>query len=186
MALFTLLLGVAYPLAITGAGQLLFPHQANGSLLAGPTGEIVGSSLIGQQFLTPSGDPDPAFFQPRPSAAGDGYDGAASSGSNQGPEHPDLIASVAQRRAAIAAANGVPAASIPADAVTASSSGLDPHISPAYAALQVDRVATARGLRPAAVADMLRAHTQRPDLGYLGESRVNVLELNLALEHLRG
>lgn len=186
MALFTLLLGVAYPLAITGAGQLALPFQANGSRLAGPDGRDVGSALIGQQFLTAAGEPDPAFFQPRPSAAGDGYDGAASSGSNLGPESPDLVAAIGERKAAVAAFNGVPENAVPADAVTASSSGLDPHISAAYAQLQATRVAEARGLAPAEVEQLVAAHTAGPDLGFLGESRVNVLELNLALEQLRG
>lgn len=186
MALFTLLLGVAYPLAITGAGQLALPVQANGSRLAGPDGQDVGSALIGQQFLTAAGEPDPAFFQPRPSAAGDGYDGAASSGSNLGPENTDLVAAIGERKAAVAAFNGVPEGEVPADAVTASSSGLDPHISAAYAQLQAARVAETRGLAPAAVEQLVAAHTAGPDLGFLGESRVNVLELNLALEQLRG
>lgn len=186
MALFTLLLGVAYPLAITGAGQLALPFQANGSSLAGPDGRDVGSALIGQQFLTAAGEPDPAFFQPRPSAAGDGYDAAASSGSNLGPESPDLVAAIGERKAAVAAFNGVPENAVPADAVTASSSGLDPHISAAYAQLQAARVAEARGLAPAEVEQLVAAHTAGPDLGFLGESRVNVLELNLALEQLRG
>lgn len=186
MALFTLLLGVAYPLAITGIGQLALPAQANGSRLSDAAGSFVGSSLIGQQFLTAAGTPDPAFFQPRPSAAGDGYDGAASSGSNQGPENPDLVAAIAERKSAVAALNGVPERAVPADAVTASSSGLDPHISVAYAELQTARVAATRGLAPADVERLVVAHTAGPDLGFLGESRVNVLELNLALEQLRG
>ena len=186
MALFTILLGVAYPLAVTGVGQLALPAQANGSLVRDAAGSPVGSPLIGQQFLTATGDPDPAFFQPRPSAAGDGYDGAASSGSNLGPENPDLVAAIGQRKAQVAEFNGVPESEVPADAVTASSSGLDPHISAAYAAIQVERVAEARGLDSAKVEQLVRAHTAGPDLGYLGESRVNVLELNLALEQLRG
>lgn len=186
MALFTILLGVAYPLAVTGVGQLALPAQANGSLVRDAAGSPVGSSLIGQQFLTAAGDPDPAFFQPRPSAAGDGYDGAASSGSNLGPENPDLVAAIGERKAQVAEFNGVPESEVPADAVTASSSGLDPHISAAYAAIQVQRVAEARGLDSAKVEQLVRAHTAGPDLGYLGESRVNVLELNLALEQLRG
>lgn len=186
MALFTILLGVAYPLAVTGIGQLALPAQANGSLMRDSAGSPVGSALIGQQFLTAAGDPDPAFFQPRPSAAGDGYDGAASSGSNLGPENPDLVVAIGERKAQVADFNGVPETEVPADAVTASSSGLDPHISPAYAAIQVQRVAEARGIDTATVAQLVEAHTAGPDLGYLGESRVNVLELNLALEQLRG
>lgn len=186
MALFTILLGVVYPLAVTGVGQLALPAQANGSILHDGSGAPVGSALIGQQFLTTAGDPDPAFFQPRPSAAGDGYDGAASSGSNLGPENPDLVAAIAERKAQVAAFNGVPESKVPADAVTASSSGLDPHISAAYAQLQAQRVAEARGLSAAEVEGLVADHTASPDLGYLGESRVNVLELNLALEQLRG
>ena len=185
MVIFTLLLGVAYPLALTGIGQLAFPWQANGSLRANATGEVVGSAHLGQQFLTESGEPDPQFFQPRPSTAGDGYDGAASSGSNLGPENPDLVAAIAERRAAVARFNGVTESEVPADAVTASSSGLDPHISADYAAVQISRVADARGLDRSEVQNLVRAHTQAPDLGFLGESRVNVLELNLALEQLR-
>ncbi|KUF07545.1 potassium transporter KtrA [Leucobacter sp. G161] len=186
MIVFTLLVGVAYPLAITGVGQLTFPNQANGSLRVNGAGAPVGSALIGQQFLTAAGEPDPAFFQPRPSAAGDGYDGAASSGSNLGPENPELVGAIAERKRAVATLNGVPESRVPADAVTASSSGLDPHISEAYAAIQVDRVAEARGLDRAAVTQLVTDHTQGPDLGFLGESRVNVLELNLALEQMRG
>lgn len=186
MIVFTLLVGVAYPLAITGVGQLAFPTQANGSMRVDGAGAPVGSRLIGQQFLTSAGEPDPAFFQPRPSAAGDGYDGAASSGSNLGPENPELIAAIAERKRAVATLNGVPENRVPADAVTASSSGLDPHISEAYAIIQIGRIAETRGLDRAAVTQLVTDHTQRPDLGFLGESRVNVLELNLALEQMRG
>lgn len=182
LLLMTLVTGIAYPLLLTGAGQLLFPARADGSLLLGADGEVVGSSLIGQSFTDAEGDPLPEYFQSRPSAAGDGYDGTSSSGTNQGPENPELIAAVQERRTAVAAFNGVPVEAVPADAVTSSSSGLDPHISPEYARIQVERVARERGLPAATVQDLVDAHTVGPDLGYLGDPRVNVLELNLALD----
>ncbi|PZF79879.1 potassium-transporting ATPase subunit KdpC [Jiangella anatolica] len=177
LLLFTVLLGVVYPLAVTGVSQLAFGDQADGSLVS-HDGEVVGSSLIGQPF---DGD---EWFHPRPSAAGDGYDTLASSGSNLGPESADLLAAVEERRAAVAELNGVDPADVPPDAVTASGSGLDPHISPAYAAIQADRVAEARGLDPAAVRELVDEHIQDRVLGFLGGERVNVLELNLALEDL--
>ncbi|RGE18570.1 potassium-transporting ATPase subunit KdpC [Leucobacter sp. wl10] len=186
MALLTLVLGIGYTLAITGIGQLALPAQANGSIITDRDGAPVGSSLIGQSFIDDGGNPLPEYFQPRPSAAGDGYDGGASSGSNYGPENEDLIAAIAERKTRVAEFNGVREAEVPADAVTASSSGLDPHISPAYAAIQVGRVAEARGLPAEQVRQLVAAHTQGPDLGYLGESRVNVLELNIALDELGG
>lgn len=186
MAVFTLLLGVVYTFAITGAGQLLFPSQSNGSMLSNTSGERVGSALIGQSFSDTSGEPLPQYFQPRPSAAGDGYDGGASSGSNLGPENDALIESISERKAQLARFNGVSEAEVPADAVTASSSGLDPHISPEYAAIQVNRVAKARGLSVETVRALLEQHVRGPILGYLGESTVNVLELNLALDSGEG
>ena len=179
----TVVLGLAYPLAITLIGQVALPAQANGSLVR-VDGEVVGSSLIGQSFTDADGAALPEWFQSRPSAAGDGYDGGASSGSNYGPENQDLVDAIDGRRDAIAAGDGVPVGDIPADAVTASGSGLDPHISPAYALLQVARVADARGLDEATVRDLVERHTQGRDLGYLGEPTVNVLELNLALAAL--
>jgi K+-transporting ATPase ATPase C chain len=182
MLVFTLVLGVGYTALITGIGQLLLPWQANGSTVQNAAGETVGSSLIGQSFTDAEGDPLPEYFQSRPSAAGDGYDGGASSGSNWGPENADLIAAIEERRAAIAAFEGVDPSDIPADALTASASGLDPHISPAYAQLQVPRIAAERGLDENVVRDLVAAHTETRDLGYLGEPRVNVLELNLALD----
>ena len=183
MLVFTLALGVGYTLLVTGIGQLALPWQANGSIVT--TGdEPVGSALIGQSFTDADGDALPEYFQSRPSAAGDGYDGGASSGSNLGPENPDLIAAIEERRVAIAELEGVDVSEVPADAVTASASGLDPHISPAYAQLQVARVADARGLDEADVRRLVDAHLQQRDLGYLGEARVNVLELNLALDAL--
>ncbi|MDN5715690.1 MAG: potassium-transporting ATPase subunit KdpC [Janibacter sp.] len=183
MALFTVLLGIVYTLTITGIAQLAFPAQANGSIVRDGDSQV-GSALIGQSFADDDGVPLPDYFQPRPSAAGDGYDAGASSGSNYGPENPDLIAAIEGRRAQVAEFNDVPEDQIPPDAVTASSSGLDPHISPEYATIQVARVATARDLPIETVRDLLAAHTQGRDLGYLGEPRVNVLELNLALDEL--
>jgi len=186
MLVLTVVLGVVYPLAITGIGQLVFPWQSNGSIVTTSDGEPVGSALIGQSFTDAAGNPLPEYFQPRPSAAGDGYDAGASSGSNLGPENPDLIAAIAERRAQIAAFNGVQPSEVPADAVTASGSGLDPHISPAYAAIQVQRVAEARGLPVETVRALVASHTQDRDLGYLGQPRINVLELNLAVEEVEG
>lgn len=177
MILATLVLGVGYTALVTGVGQLVLPGQANGSLVE-RDGEVVGSSLIGQSF---EGAED--YFQGRPSAAGDGYDAGASSGSNLGPENEDLVAAIEERRAAIAERDGIDPAEVPADALTASASGLDPHISPAYALLQVERVAAARGLDPAAVRQLVETTMQGPDLA---EARVDVLELNLALDGLEG
>ncbi|GAA2580211.1 MULTISPECIES: K(+)-transporting ATPase subunit C [Micrococcales] len=184
LLLFTVVLGIGYTLLITAVGQLAFPAQANGSLVRNAEGEVVGSSLIGQNFTAADGEPLPEYFQPRPSAAGDGYDGGASSGSNWGPENEDLIAAIEERKAQIAEFNGVSPDEIPADAVTASSSGLDPHISPQYAQLQVQRVSDARGLTVDQVQGILDEHAQGRDLGYLGEPTVNVVELNLALDQL--
>ena len=184
MLVFTLVLGVGYTLLVTGIGQLALPWQANGSLVQNSAGDTVGSALIGQSFMDSSGAALAQYFQSRPSAAGDGYDGGASSGSNLGPENPDLVSAIEQRRAAIAELEGVDPSQVPADAVTASASGLDPHISPAYALLQVPRVAEVRGLAESDVHDLVEAHIQQRDLGYLGEPRVNVVELNLALDAL--
>ena len=184
MLVFTLVLGVGYTLLVTGIGQLVLPWQANGSLVHNSAGDTVGSALIGQSFMDSSGAALAQYFQSRPSAAGDGYDGGASSGSNLGPENPDLVSAIEQRRAAIAELEGVDPSQVPADAVTASASGLDPHISPAYALLQVPRVAAARGLTESEVRSVVEAHLQQRDLGYLGEPRVNVVELNLALDAL--
>ncbi len=183
LVILTVVLGVGYPAVVLGLGQLAMPAQANGSLLS-VGGETVGSSLIGQTFTDADGQPLAEWFQPRPSAAGDGYDGGASSGSNYGPENDDLIAAIRERQEAIAAADGVDVADIPADAVTASGSGLDPHISPEYALQQVERVAEARGLDATEVRRLVEEHIQERDLGYLGEPRVNVLELNIALAEL--
>ena len=183
MLVFTLVLGIGYTALITAIGQVALPWQANGSPVAAADGPV-GSSLIGQSFLDADGAPLPRYFQSRPSAAGDGYDGAASSGSNFGPENPDLIAAIDERRASVAAFEGIDPAEVPADAVTASASGLDPHVSPEYALLQVDRVAETRGLEPATVRALVESKLQARDPGFLGEPRVNVLELNLALDAL--
>lgn len=183
MLLLTLVLGVGYTLVVTGIGQALLPWQANGSLLA----DGRGSALIGQSFTDAAdGEALPEYFQSRPSAAGDGYDGTASGGSNLGPENTDLAQTVAERRAEVAAREGVDEAQVPADAVTASASGLDPHISPAYALLQVPRVAAARGLDEDDVRTLVTSRIQGRDLGFLGEERVNVVELNLALDEREG
>ena len=184
MLVLTLLLGVLFPAAILGLGQLVFPAQANGSMLQSTAGSgPVGSALLGQSFDKLDGTPDPAYFQPRPSAAGTGYDGAASSGSNLGPENPTLLEQIAERKAAYLAQNPGTAV-VPADALTASASGLDPDISVANALDQAARVAQARTLEPAAVIALVHRQTVGRDLGFLGEERINVLRLNIALDRL--
>ena len=145
---------------------------------------MVGSSLLGQLFTDDKGDPLPQWFQPRPSAAGSGYDPLASSASNLGPENPALVKLIGERKAAAAALDGVAPSSVPPDAVTASGSGLDPDISPAYAYQQVDRVARARGLDPAQVHALVASHVSGRGLGFLGEPTVNVLALNMALAQM--
>ncbi len=177
-ALLTVLLGILYPLAVTGVGQALFHDRAEGSLLR-RDGRPVGSSLLGQAFA------EPTYFHPRPSAAGDGYDPLASAGSNLGPSNPDLLDAVAARVAAVREENGLAAdAGVPVDAVTASASGLDPQISVAYARLQAPRVAGARGVAIETVLRLVDEHTQSRPWGFLGENGVNVLTLNLELDEI--
>jgi K+-transporting ATPase ATPase C chain len=177
----TLLLGLAYPLAITGIAQVAFPWKADGSLVTATgehtddPGNAVGSQLIGQVVA------DEDLFQNRPSAAGDGYDMLSTYGSNLGPNNPDLVASIKDLKAAIAEREGVDPSAVPPDAVTASASGIDPDISPAYAEIQVPRVADANGLSDDQVQRLVDEHTDGRDLGVLGEPRVNVLELNIAV-----
>lgn len=175
---FTVLLGVVYPLVTTAVAQVAFPHEADGSLIE-RDGVVVGSELLGQSFVAPQ------YFHPRPSAAGSGYDGSASSGSNLGPLSADLAAAVTERIATYREENGLDdSVAVPVDAVTASGSGLDPHISVANARLQVARVATARGLDPAVVTALVDEHTDGRTFGVLGEPGVNVVLLNLALDDL--
>jgi K+-transporting ATPase ATPase C chain len=196
----TVVLGLVYPLTMTGVAQVLFPDRADGSLVATSDG-AVGSELIGQSFTRPvmeGGDPvrdsggalvmapDPAYFQSRPSAAGDGYDPLSSSASNYGPENEELIALVEERRAAVAELDAVEGGEVSPHALLASGSGLDPHISPAYAAQQVDRVADVRRMDPSQVRKLVAEHTEGRALGILGEPTVNVLLLNLALDDVSG
>jgi potassium-transporting ATPase KdpC subunit len=177
MVFFTVLCGAAYPLLMTGFAQAVFPGKANGSIVE-QDGKSLGSGLVGQNFS------EPQYFHPRPSAAGeDGYDGGASSGSNLGPSSQELADRVEESLAAIRKANGLgPNDPVPVDAVTASGSGLDPHISPAYAELQIPRVADDRGMTEDEVRDLVKKHTNGSTLFVMGEPRVNVLLLNLELD----
>lgn len=176
--LFALLLGIAYPLAITGLGQILFPAQANGSIIRDPAGRAIGSVLIGQSFSAPG------YFHGRPSAAGKGYDGLSSSGSNLGPTSKALVERIEGDAASLRKDRAL--GQLPADSVTASGSGLDPHISPANAYLQVARVSRARGIPENLVRALVDRSIQHPMAGFLGEDRVNVLALNRALDRMAG
>jgi len=207
LAAFTVLLGLAYPLLVTGLAQVIFDGRADGSVVE-VDGQAVGSTLLGQAFTDVEGRALAEYFQTRPSTGG--HDPQASGASNLGPENPELLEQVCAREAEVGeregvedrrracagdsagdsagdmAGGGVPAEpTVPPDAVTASGSGLDPHISPAYAALQVQRVATARGLEPQVVRRLVAEHTRERTLGVLGEPRVDVLQVNLALDRLR-
>jgi K+-transporting ATPase ATPase C chain len=168
----TILLGIVYPLVITGLAQVLFKDKANGQLIV-QNGKVVGSRIIGQAFT------GPAYFHSRPSGAGNGYDAANSSASNLGPTNKNLIDRV---KASVATESGGPAGPVPVDLVTMSGSGLDPHISPAAAEFQVERVARERGVKADDLRQLVMKHTEGRQLGFLGEARVNVLELNLELD----
>jgi K+-transporting ATPase ATPase C chain len=172
-AVTTLLLGIVYPLVVTGIAQVVFRDKANGQLIE-QNGKIVGSHIIGQAFSSPG------YFRGRPSAAGTGYDAANSGGTNLGPTNRKLIEAV--KASVDAARKENPSAAVPIDLVTSSASGLDPHLSPASAAFQVPRVARERGVSAADVQRLVDDHTEGPQLGFLGEAVVNVLELNLALD----
>ncbi|MEU8566889.1 potassium-transporting ATPase subunit KdpC [Streptomyces pathocidini] len=186
----TLVTGVVYPLLITGVAQAAFHDKANGSIVK-VEGKEVGSSLIGQSFDLPKKDPndeeeaarpDPKWFQPRPSNSG--YDPLATGSSQLGASDPTLLKAVKDAKKQVAEFNGVPESEVPKDAVTGSSSAIDPHISPAYAEIQVKRVAEANGLDEAQVAKLVKEHTEGRTAGFLGEPHVNVLELNIALKKL--
>ena len=190
LLVFTVLCGIVYPVVMFGVAQVAFHNQANGSLVS-YNGKVVGSSLLCQEFVDAKGNPLPQYFQPRPSNAVNpasktdyGCDAGFSAASNLGPNNTTLLKLVQQRRAAVAQFNGVSPASVPPDAVTASGSGLDPDISPQYAYLQVNRVAKARHLSPSAVHALVAANVQGRTLGFLGEPRVNVLTLNIALDKM--
>jgi K+-transporting ATPase ATPase C chain len=164
----------AYHLVLWGVGQAAFRSQAEGSLIRRPDGTVVGSSLIAQKFTKPE------YFQPRPS--GVDYNAASTGGTNYGPSNPDHLKAVRERLDAVTSLEGVEASAVPSEMVTASGGGMDPHIPPAAAALQAKRVARARGVPIERVEELVAAHTEGPSLGFLGRARVNVLELNLALD----
>jgi potassium-transporting ATPase KdpC subunit len=189
LLIFTVITGIIYPVVMWGVAQVAFNHQANGSLVS-YHGRIVGSSLLCQEFVYPNGNPMPQYFQPRPSAAiptptpkdDYGCDPTYSSAANYGPNNPQFIAQIKTLQKQISAFDHVPISKIPSDAVTSSGSGLDPDISPANAAIQVDRVAAARHISPAQVEALVRKYTTGRTLGFLGEPVVNVLLLNRALD----
>lgn len=189
LLVFTVLCGIVYPVVIWGIGQVAFKHQADGSLVT-RGGKVVGSSLLCQEFVDAKGNPLPQYFQPRPSNATSGAkadygcDAGYSAASNLGPNNPQLLTNVKQRQQQIAAFDHVPASEIPPDAVTASGSGLDPDISPQYAAIQVNRVAAARHLSAATVQGLVSKNTKGRDIGILGEPGVDVVTLNIALDSL--
>jgi K+-transporting ATPase ATPase C chain len=172
---FIVITGLIYPGVVTGLARVLFPSQSAGSLVTS-NGQVIGSSLIGQQFT------QPWYFHPRPSAAGSGYDATASGGTNKGPTDRKLADTLIAGAIAQAESSGVPKGKVPADMATSSASGLDPHISPANALFQVARVAAARGVDSSQVRELVQRHIEGRQLGFLGEPRVNVLELNLALD----
>ena len=180
MVVFTVVLGIAFPLVVTGIAQVAFNDKADGSLVT-KDGKVIGSSMLAQPFTTANGTPIKRYFQPRPSAAN--YDPTASSGSNLGPTNPKLLRAVRRRTSAYRVLNGLSQdVKVPVDAVTASASGLDPDISPAFARLQEAAVAAARGITVAQVDALVHRYTNGRDLGFLGEPRVAVLQLNLALD----
>jgi K+-transporting ATPase ATPase C chain len=188
LIVFTIICGIAYPVIMVGVGQLVFHKQANGSLVS-YRGQVVGSSLLCQEFVDSKGNPLPQYFQPRPSTAalatvkGDyGCDPLDSGASNLGPNNPTLVTDIKQRQQQIEKFDHVSLSQIPPDAVTTSASGLDPYISPQNAAIQVNRVAAARHISPAAVRALVSQYTQGRVIGFLGEPRVNVLNLNIALD----
>ena len=172
--------GLIYPGIVTAVVQVLFPRQANGSLITAADGQVIGSELIGQAFVRAE------YFHPRPSAAGNGYDGTASGGTNKGPTDVKLADTLIARAVdSDVTLDGAPQGRVPSDLATSSGSGLDPHISPASALLQAPRVARARGLDSAAVRALVQRHVEGRQFGFLGDPRVNVLTLNLALDSLR-
>jgi potassium-transporting ATPase KdpC subunit len=192
LLVFTVICGIVYPLAMWGIGQVAFHNQANGSLVT-YNGKVVGSSLLCQEFVNAKGDPLPQYFQPRPSNAAEsseptdyGCDPTDSGATNLGPTNPVLVKQIQQRQQQISAFDHVAISQIPPDAVTASGSGLDPDISPQYADIQVARVAAARHLPVAVVQALVNKYTQGRNLGILGEPRVDVLNLNIALDELPG
>ncbi len=188
LIIFTIICGIAYPVIMVGVGQLVFHNQANGSLVS-YHGKVVGSSLLCQEFVDSKGNPLPQYFQPRPSTAADatvktdyGCNPLFSGASNLGPNNPVLVQDIKQRQQQISKFDHVSVAQIPPDAVTTSASGLDPYISPQNAAIQVNRVAAARHISPAQVRALVSQNTQGRVIGFLGEPRVNVLNLNIALD----